>query len=549
MARRLALGFDFGTESVRAMLVDCRSGTIAGQGTAPYRHGVMDQCYGAARHPLPADFALQAAQDYLEALTAAATAARDAAQAAAAEVVGIGVDFTACTMLPVDQSGVPLSAQPRFRDQPHAAVKLWKHHGAIREAAAINELAAARREPWLARYGGTTSSEWLLAKAFETLHQAPEVYAAADRFLEASDWVVWQLGGRMVRGACAAGYKGLWLGGEKWVGEAFLAALDPRLEKFFSEKARGPIQPAGTVAGTLTPEWAARLGLAAGTPISAAIIDAHAAVPGCGVMDAGELVIILGTSSCHMLLSRSEVLVAGIQGVVQDGVLPGFFGYEAGQAATGDMVDWWVERMLGQRGEATAPAHQELSQEAARIPAGGTGLLVLDWWNGNRSILIDPELTGLVVGLTRSTRPADLYRALIEGAAFGTRKILENFTAHGLAVERITVCGGIAEKNPLWLQIYADVTGRPLTLAAAPQVCALGAAILGAVAAGAERGGHASLEEAVAAMVPPSTRHIQPVPGNHKLYQTLGRHWNALHEQFGVRDPALMKFLRSLRPS
>jgi L-ribulokinase len=556
---RLALGLDFGTESVRALLVDVESGAVAGRGEQPYAHGVMAERLLPDGPPLPADFALQQPRDYLDALERATAAALAAAGSDGAAVAGIGVDFTACTMLPVDAALAPLCWRDEFRREPHAFVKLWKHHGAIAEAEAINRTARELGEPWLARYGGTTSSEWLLAKAFETLHRAPRVFEAAARFVEASDWVVADLaglGGRFVRGACAAGYKGLWNRRDGPPGEKFLARLDPRLARFFVEKTPGDVVAAGVAAGRLTRAWAARLRVNEGTPVSAAIIDAHAAVPGAGVTKPGSMVAILGTSACHMLLSEREQFVPGIQGVVEDGIVPGLFGYEAGQAAFGDTFEWFVERLLGAPHEARGRLHAELSARAAALPAGKSGLLVLDWWNGNRSILVDPRLSGLVVGLTGSTRPEELYRALIEGAAFSTRKIVENFVANGVAVDEVVACGGIAEKSELVLQLLADVTGRPIVRVNAPEVCALGAAICGAVAAEPIASGESirsNMARAIGRMAARDRRTIQPRPGEAKLYGALYRRWERLHDHFGrLGDPKeggddVMRFLRELR--
>jgi L-ribulokinase len=535
-SRRVALGLDFGTESVRALAVDVADGALLGRGAASYAHGVMSERLRVAgpaggdeevSPALPADFALQHPDDYLAAAEPAARAAL-AEGAAGAAVVAIGVDFTACTMLPADERLDPLCRRDEFRREPHAYVKLWKHHGALAEADAINRAARELGEPWLARYGGTTSPEWLLAKAWETLRRAPRVYAAAARFVEAGDWVVARLTGvadarALVRGACAAGYKGLWHRRDGPPGERFLARLDPRLVPFFREKCAGAVVAAGRPAGALAREWAQRLRVPEGVPVSAAIIDAHAAVPGAGVTKPGSLVAILGTSACHMLLSESEQLVPGIQGVVEDGIVPGLFGYEAGQAAFGDTFDWFVERLLGAPHGERARVHAELSAKAAALPAGRSGLLVLDWWNGNRSVLVDPRLSGVVVGLTAATRPEELYRALIEGAAFSTRKIVENFVAHGVAVDEIVACGGIAERSDLVLQLLADVTGRPIVRLDAPEICALGAAICGATAAGLDPG----------AMAARDRRTIQPRTGEAKLYAALAPRWERLHDHFG----------------
>jgi L-ribulokinase len=539
-ARRLALGLDLGTESMRAVLVNCAGGEMLASAVSAYEHGVMEETLRPAGVRLPSNSALQHPGDYLQALQ---VVVREVAKELREpeELVGIGVDSTACSMLPVTEQLQPLAELPEFAAEPQAYLKLWKHHGANAQAAALNEQARATDQPWLQRYGGTTSSEWMLAKGWETLQRAPAVYQAAAAFVEVSDWLVAQLTGQLVRGACAAGYKGLW-NGHGFVSQGFLRSLDPALERFFVDKMQGPIQPAGSRAGTLSEAWAERLGLRPHVAVSPAIIDAHAAVPGCGVTRPGALVLILGTSTCHMLLGNQETLVPGIQGVVAEGILPGFFGYEAGQAATGDILNWFVEKLFsGSR------SHAEWTAAAEPLTVGASGLLALDWWNGNRSVLIRPELSGLLVGLTLSTRPEEIYRALIEATAFGTRKIIENFTEHGLAIESLHVCGGMAEKNDLLLQVYADVTGRPLRKADSPQVCALGAAIFGALAAGAGEGGYDSAEEAVQAMVPDDSQRIQPSPGNGKIYDRLYEHWTQLHDHFGAGGQETMPFLRSLR--
>ncbi|MFO0981837.1 MAG: ribulokinase [Planctomycetota bacterium] len=534
MAERFALGLDFGTESVRALIVEVRTGQERGRGAAAYAHGVITERLANGREPLPVDFALQHPQDYLDSARAAiADAVKDGVPVA--DVIGIGIDFTACTMLPTDRAGRPLCEIDRFRDEPHAFVKLWKHHGAVAQADRINRLAHERGEAFLARYGGTTSSEWLLAKALETLERAPHVYQAADTFVEASDWVAWRLTGVLARGACAAGYKGLWHKRTGHPGAEFLAALDPRLREFFSQQARGPVTPAGVAVGALRPEMARWLGLEPGTPVSAPIIDAHAAVPGCGARTEGQLVIILGTSNCHMLLGSREVLVQGIQGVVEDGILPGWFGYEAGQAAAGDLFAWFVQRLAGGDG------HAELERRARTMAAGGTGLLALDWWNGNRSVLVNPRLSGMIVGLTLATRTEDIYRTLLEASAFGTRKIIDTYERAGVPVRDVLVCGGMAEKNQLLLEILASVLDRPLRRAAAQEVCARGAAIFGAWAAGPERCGHASLESVITAMAAPVDRVVLPqstwVPRYEELYAMYG----LLHDHFGRNAPAVME--------
>ncbi|MBI3819247.1 MAG: ribulokinase [Planctomycetes bacterium] len=526
----LFLGLDFGTESVRAILLGA-DGSVAGIGFHAYEHGVLERALpnGAVLAP---ESALQVATDYLNSAQAAIAASLAAARATGDRVAGIGVDFTACTALPVGRDGGWLGARAEFADDPHAYVKLWKHHGANREAEDINNLARRRNEPWLARFGNNTSSEWLHAKWLETYRKSPRVAAAASRFVEAGDWIVERMTGARVKSACMAGYKGL-NARNAAAPRDFFEALDPGFAQELY-KLDGPLVAPGARAGILTADFAKKSGLRKGTPVSAALIDAHAAVPGLGIAQPGILVIILGTSACHMLLDTREACVPGIQGVVQDGIVPGVFAYEAGQAAVGDLYAWAAR--------ATNRNITDLETEAARTPAGGTGLLVLDWWNGNRSVLVNPNLSGLVVGLTLATSQGELYRAIVEGSAFGTRAILEAFESQGVHIQQIAVCGGIAEKSPFVLQTFSNVTGRPILKPEASEVCARGAAICGATAAGA----FADLTSAAAAMGGKAATVIAPDAALADRYQLIYKDWSRLHDQFG-RDPDLMARLRAGR--
>lgn len=544
MSERFSLGLDFGTESVRALLLDLANGRERAVAAEPYAHGVMDEVFAPTGERLPPHFALQHPRDYGEAAARAVARALREAGAPASAVIGIGIDATACTPLPLDARGEPLCDDPRFAREPHAYAKLWKHHGAIPQAERMNAIARERGEAFLARYGGTLSSEWLLPKLLEIVERAPAVAAGAARFVEFSDWLVERWTARRVRGACAAGYKGLVDSAGALPDGAYLSAVDARLPRAIERLLpQDPIIPAGVAAGDLSERGARELGLAPGIPVSAPIIDAHAAVPGCGVGRAGTLVAILGTSACHMLLDEREVLVPGIQGVVRDGILPGFFGYEAGQAGFGDLFAWYVERLLGR----DASAFRELERGAAALPPGRHGLLVLDWWNGNRSVLIDPALSGMIVGLDLATTREQIYAALVESVAFGTRRILENFEEHGLRCDEVRACGGIAVRSPFVVQTLADVTGRPWTVIDAPETCARGAALCGAVAAGPARGGFASMSEALHALPEPPLRRIEPRAEARAAYERLRPLWRELHDHFGVRGSRLMHALRELR--
>ena len=553
MKAKYSLGLDFGTESARAVLVDVSTGETVATAVHPYTDGVIDERLPGSNEPLPPDWALQNPADWLAALEATIPAVLAESGVPPESVVGLGLDFTACTVLPTTEDGTPLCALDAYRERPHAWAKLWKHHASQPQADRINALAAERGEPWLARYGGKISSEWLMPKALQILEEDPEVYAAAARIVEGADWVVWQLTGTLIRNACAAGYKATWHKRDGYPSPEFLAALHPDLADLYQTKMVGPVVPPGQRVGGLTAKWAERLGLVAGTPVAAPIIDAHAAVLGGGISGPGVMFMIMGTSTCHMLMAEKEMPVEGIAGVVEDGIVPGYFGYEAGQAAVGDIFAWFVEHSVPPTYHEEArrrgvSLHDVLAEKAANLRPGGSGLLALDWWNGNRSTLVDAELSGLLVGYTLGTRPEDVYRALIEGTAFGTRVIIEAFAEQGLPVRSIVTGGGLT-KNTLLMQIYADVTGREIAVAGSDQVSALGAAMLGAVAAGAARGGYDTLVEAVMHMAPPPARVYRPILEHRATYDALYAEYRRLYDYFGRGENRVMKVLRRLRQS
>jgi len=468
------------------------------------------------------------------------------------EVIGIAIDFTACTMLPTTDDGTPLCFLDEWSSNPHAWVKLWKHHAGQPEANEINRVAAERREPWLQRYGGKISSEWMFAKALQILNEAPDVYETADRMLEAADWVIWQLTGNERRNSCTAGYKAIWSKQEGYPGKAFLKALHPGFENFVCEKLSKDIYPLGAKAGGLLPEWAARLGLKAGIAVAVANVDAHVAVPACTVTGPGKMVMIMGTSICHMVCGTESKIVPGMCGVVEDGILPGLFGFEAGQSAVGDIFAWFVDNCVPAAYEAEAQAkgisvHQLLTEKAAALKPGESGLLALDWWNGNRSVLVDTALSGMLLGATLTTKPEEIYRALIEATACGTAMIVNTFEQYGVPVEEIYGCGGLAQKNALLMQIYADVTGRPLRIAASEQTCAVGAAMHAAVAAGPAAGGYDTIQQAAAKMARVKDEQYYPIPENQAIYQELYAEYARLHDYFGRGENDVMKRLRAIK--
>jgi len=547
---KFAIGLDFGTESVRALLVKVETGAALATAVEPYADGVIDEALPTSDAALPPDWALQNQQDWLDGMQTVVQSVLAESGASRESVVGLGIDFTAATLLPTTIDGTPLCTLPSYENRPHAWAKLWKHHAAQAQADRVNELALARNEPWLARYGGKISSEWLMPKALQLLEEAPDLYLAADRIVEGADWVVWQLTGALTRNACTAGYKANWHKVDGFPSTDFLAALHPDMTDLYTDKLAGPVVPPGHKVGGLTVEWATRLGLVAGTPVAAPIIDAHAAMLGGAVSGPGTMFMIMGTSTCHMLLGETEVLAKGIAGVVEDGMVPGFFGYEAGQAGVGDIFAWFVDNSVPPSYHEEADSrglslHNILAEKAALLRPGQSGLLALDWWNGNRSTLVDAELSGLLLGCTLATKVEEIYRALIEATAFGTRVIIEAFTEQGISVGSIVTGGGLT-KNPLLMQIYADVTGSEIAVAGAEQVSALGAAMLGAVAAGHSGGGYDSLSDAAAQMTPSPTKVYRPKADHLAPYNALYAEYLRLYDYFGRGENNVMKTLRTL---
>ena len=519
---KAALGLDFGTESVRAMLVDLRGNELASV-AVKYPHGQIIESLPGSKRKLPPPYALQHPLDWLGSAAQAARSARRKAKIGAADVIGIGVDFTSCTMLPTKRDGTPLCMLPEFAAEPLAWPKLWKHHGAQAQTDRLNAVARRRGEKFLSRYGGVIGLEWFFPKMLETLEGAPSAYAAADVWLEAGDWFVWQLVGgaadTLARSTCQAGYKGLWSASDGYPSEAFLRAVHPKFARVVQDKMPGRLLAPGVAAGGLTSAMGEKFGLRAGTPVSAATIDAHAGVPGAGATEAGTLVMVMGTSSCHMLNSLAERRVAGVAGVVREGILPGYLGYETGQAAVGDAFDW-LRKLTGQ------PDFVALGREAAALPPGADGVRCMDWFNGCRTPLMDGGLKGAFTGLALHHRPAHLYRALLEASAFGVRWIVELLRDGGVPVRKFVATGGLPHHNPLVVQVYADVLGEPIAVHPSRQGPALGSAILGALAAGAFKSPADAIRAMAvrkeAAVFKPDRAHLTRYRALYREYRRLG---------------------------
>ncbi|MGZ4336382.1 MAG: ribulokinase [Gaiellaceae bacterium] len=544
--RRFAVGLDFGTESGRAVLVDCDDGAEVSAAVYTYENGVVDEHLPDSGVELEPDWALQDPADYIRTLQHAVPEV--IAGVHPEQVVGIGIDFTSCTMLPTTADGTPLCELADFRRRPHAWVKLWKHHAAQPEADEVNAVALQSNEPWLERYGGKISSEWFFPKALQILREDPGVYDRADRLIEAADWLVWQLTGTETRNNTTAGYKAIWSRADGFPVAEYFASLDPAFTNVVDEKMSRRIDGIGSRAGGLTDRAAAWTGLAAGTPVAVANVDAHVSAPAVGCVEPGVLVIIMGTSNCHILLADRLAVVEGMCGVVKDGVVPGLFGYEAGQSAVGDIFAWFVENSVPPETHDLArmegvDVHRLLERQAAELVAGEHGLLALDWWNGNRSVLVDAGLSGLVVGLTLSTRPHHLYRALMEATAFGTRVIVDAFEQSNLPVHRVIACGGLPQRNRLLMQIYSDVLARPIEVAGSQNAPALGSAMFGAVVGGA----YDSIREASVGMAPRAAESYVPNDRNRAAYDALYAEYVRLHDYFGRDGDDAMRVLKRLR--
>ncbi|MCL2538947.1 MAG: ribulokinase [Oscillospiraceae bacterium] len=547
---KYTIGVDFGTLSGRALLIDCATGKEMAESVFEYPHGVMDRALPDGTR-LGVDWALQHPGDYIDTLCHTVREVIEISGVAAADIIGIATDFTACTLIPVKEDGTPLCMLEAYKSEPHAYVKLWKHHAAQDEANRLNAIAGERGEGWLKNYGGKISSEWAVPKIWQVLNEAPEIYDAADKFVEAADWIVWQLCGSESRNSCTAGYKEIYNKTTGYPSIDFFRALDPKLENILS-KLGEIITPLGTKVGVITKEMAEKTGLKEGVAVAAGNVDAHVCVPAVGIDGPGKMLAIMGTSTCHMIMSTEEKQVPGMCGVVADGIMPGFYGYEAGQSCVGDHFSWFIENCLPASYYNAAKAagtgiHQYLEGRAREKKPGESGLLALDWWNGNRSVLVDVDLTGMIIGCTLLTQPEDIYRALIEATAYGTKVIVDNYRDNGVEVNEFYASGGISQKNPLMMQIYADVLDMPVKIASATHGPAYGSAIFAAVAAGKAAGGYDNVAEAARAIGAASNEVYLPISGNADIYKKLFTEYLTLHDYFGRGENDVMKRLKSLQ--
>ena len=547
--RQYSLGLDFGTESVRCLAVDIDSGEEKAVAVYEYLDGVITKQLPKTSVTLKRDWALQNPHDWLDGMCEVVHQVLQEGKIDSAAVVSLGICFTSSTILPTTEDGTPLCFLTPWEFEPHAWPKLWKHHASQPEASLINELARKEQELWLKRYGGLISSEWLIPKALQVFRESPECFSAAQRFIEGGDWIVWKLVGQEMRSVCQAGYKALWNSEDGYPSQQFLEKLEKGFGQVLKKLGKEHF-PVGTRAGGLTVEMASHLKLPPGVHVATAIIDAHSAVVASGVSTQGKMVLAMGTSTCHLVMDKKEVFTEGVAGVVKDGILPGYYAYESGQAAVGDIFAWVTkfglpEEYYNEARSIGISLHELLTRKCIDQKPGQHGLLALDWLNGNRSVLMDSDLSGVLVGLTLNTKPEDIYRALIESTAFGTKVIIDTYETSGIKIEELYVCGGLI-KNPLLLQVYSDITGRPIKVTASTQTTALGAAILGAVTADPEYGSFISYANSISRMTKPSQIIFQPNQENHKTYEKLYKRYILLHDYFGRERSSIMEELKFL---
>ncbi|UCG94809.1 MAG: ribulokinase [Candidatus Aerophobus sp.] len=549
---KYTIGIDFGTESGRALLVKVEDGEEVVSSVYEYEDGVIDEFLPGTHIRLEADWALQNPADYMETIKRTIPELLEKSGIDPQDVIGIGIDFTSCTMMPINKEGTPLCLIDKYKNNPHSWVKLWKHHAAQPEAGRINQVATERKEKFLARYGDKYSSEWFYSKALQILDEAPQIYEAADKLIEAADWIVLQLTGKERRNSCTAGYKALWDHDTGFPSCGFFRALDPRFEAVVDEKMSRNIYLLGTKAGGLTQEMARLTGLREETPVAVGNVDAHVSVPAATISQPGKMLMVMGTSICHMMVDKELHLIPGACGVVKEGILPGYYGYEAGQSGVGDIFAWFVDNCVPSRyfeeaNKKGGDIHRLLEERASLLKVGESGLIALDWWNGNRSVLVDADLSGLLLGCTLETKPEEIYRALIEATAFGTYKIINTFQEAQVKIEELYACGGLPERNKLLMQIYADVTNRTIKVAVSSQAPAFGSAMFGAVAARPKNGGYDSITEAAKRMAHLRRQCFVPQKENHQRYEKIYREYERLHDYFGRGENNVMKWLKKIK--
>ena len=533
---RILFGADFGTYEVRVAAVDIKTGQMLGISSVGYESGVLDKLLPNARM-LPKNFALQNPADWLTALSQATKQLIMDTGIPQSEIISLGVSFTSCTAMPVDDGGMPLALKPEFAENYHAWPKLWRHHACIPQAEKLTNIAQDRGEPFLEYCGGKVNPEWLWPKLLETIEQSPELTEHIGYYLESGDWIVWQLTGNQIRNQCAAGYKACWVEGMGYPSNEFFAHASIDLARIAEKQREIPVVQPGRLAGRLLPEMAELLTLPSGLPIAVAVVDAQVGVLGAGVHEPDVMVMVMDASNVHLVMSSEEKVFPGFAGLVKDGILDGYWGYEAGQPASGDIFDWFSNilapiELFERAKEDDVDETVVLDRWLTETPIGANGLMALDWWNGNRSILMDSSLSGMIHGFTLGSTPAQIFRAIAESLAFGTRKIIETYNANGLPIKRIVATGSLPFNYPSLLQIFADVCNISITVPDTPHSVARGAAILGGMSVGVENLGFKNRSDYFVSMNPAVFDLFTPDAKAVEKYDTLYVKWNKLHDWY-----------------
>lgn len=550
--QKYTIGINFGAESVRAIIVDVSNGNLAATSSYSYYHGIITDKLPGTDIDLDEGWALQHPQDYINALKRTVPKLMKKSKIDPDQIIGIGTSFVGSTLIPTTADGTPLALIEDYAHEPHAWPKHIYHQSAKEKADRLTQLANDRFETFLDRYGGKLNHQWFFPKVWEMYDDSSSIYNAADKLIEASDWIVWQLTGVETRNLCSAGYKALWSKSEGFPLETFFSAMDPDLANIVDEKMSREISSLGQQAGELTEEAAQWMKLEPGIPVSTGVLSSHAAVPAATVVEPGNMAIIMDSNFRHMILSKKEYRVPGMCGMVEDGIVPGLFAYEACQAGSGDHFSWFMKNAVPEQYSKEArqkkiSIFQLLEEKAAALKPAESGIVALDWWHGNRSILVDEDLSGLILGYSLKTKPEEVYRALLEATTFGARKIFETFIASGVPINEIIVTGGKPTTNKLLLNIMANVTRTEIKVAKSPYTSALGAAMYAAVAAGEARGGFGNIQEASKKMAQLSSKSFVPNNNDKKTYNRLYSEYTLLHDYFGYGHNNAMKRLNNLR--
>lgn len=548
--QKYVYGYDFGTLSCRLIVVNIATGEIVAQGVEEYPNGEISERLPNSDVSLPQEWYLQDPDDYINVMSTLSKRLLEKTGISSGDIIGIGSCFTNCTMMPIDIDGTVLCQKEKFRDKPHAWVKLWKHHGAQPYAEEI-EVYAKENVDWIWEYGNNVSSEWFFPKVLQIYREAPEIYEKTDVFIEAADWIVYKMTGNLIRNSATLGVNCFWNPKRGYPDKKFFYDIEPGLENVVEDKMKGEIAVVGTRAGSLTPEFARLLGLTTDTIVSVGHGDSEVAACGTSTVDSGTMIIVMGTSTCQQMIHNTIRDIDGISSVIMDGMIPGFYAYQSGQPAVGDIFEWYADNLAP--AEYTTQAKEDnlsilayMDKKASELQPGESGLVALDWLNGNRSVLMNYDLTGIIMGLKLQTKPEEIFRALLEATAFGTKTIIDGYETEGVAVENIIGAGGLPRKSPLIMQIYSDVLNRKILVPNSVNNSALGSAVCGAVAA-KDRSGYNTIQEAIDKMVPKDFTMYYPNEKNHRVYQELYKVYKQLHDYLGGDTKNPMKMLKDIQ--